>query len=45
MIAVDSSSLIAYFSGDDGDDVEWLDQALALKQAMLPPVCSDRDSE
>ena len=38
MIAVDSSSLIAYFNGDDGDDVEWLDQALALKQAVLPPV-------
>ena len=38
MIAVDSSSLIAYFNGDDGNDVEWLDQALALKQAVLPPV-------
>ncbi len=38
MIAVDSSSLIAYFGGDDGDDVEWLDQALALKQAVLPAV-------
>ena len=38
MIGVDSSSLIAYFNGDDGDDVEWLDQALALKQAVLPPV-------
>lgn len=38
MIAVDSSSLIAYFNGDDGEDVEWLDQALALKQAVLPPV-------
>ena len=35
MIAVDSSSLIAYFNGED---VEWLDQALALKQAVLPPV-------
>ncbi|MDE2905114.1 MAG: hypothetical protein OXQ28_03420 [Acidobacteriota bacterium] len=30
--------MIAYFNGDDGEDVEWLDQALALKQAVLPPV-------
>ena len=38
MIAVDSSSLIAFFAGDEGRDVDWLDQALALKQAALPPV-------
>lgn len=38
MIAVDTSSLIAFFRGDEGDDVELLDQALALKQAALPPV-------
>ena len=38
MIAVDSSSLIAFFAGDEGRDVDWLDQALALQQAVLPPV-------
>ena len=38
MIAVDSSSLIAFLAGDEGRDVDWLDQALALKQAALPPV-------
>ncbi len=38
MIAVDSSSLIAYFAGDEGDDVDWLDQGLAMNQVALPPV-------
>ena len=38
MIAVDSSSLIAFLRGDEGDDVDWLEQALALKQIVLPPV-------
>ena len=38
MIAVDSSSLIAYFAGDEGDDVDGLDQALAMNQVALPPV-------
>ena len=38
MIAVDSSSLIAFLRGDEGNDVDWLEQALALKQVVLPPV-------
>ena len=38
MIAVDSSTLIAFLAGDEGRDVDWLDQALALQQAVLPPV-------
>ena len=38
MIAVDSSSLVAYFGGDAGDDVDWLDQGLAMNQVALPPV-------
>jgi predicted nucleic acid-binding protein len=38
MIAIDSSSLIAYFSGEEGVDVESVDRALQLSQAALPPV-------
>ena len=38
MIAVDSSTLVAFFAGDVGRDTDWLDQALALQQAVLPPV-------
>jgi len=38
MIALDSSSLIAYLSGDPGDDVEAVDAALRAKQGALPPV-------
>ena len=38
MIAVDSSTLVAFLSGDGGRDTDWLDQALALEQAVLPPV-------
>ena len=38
MIAVDSSSWIAFFGGDSGADVGAVDQALALKQVVLPPV-------
>ena len=38
MIAVDSSSLIAWFAGDEGADVDWLDQGLAMNQVALPPV-------
>ncbi len=38
MLAVDSSSLIAYLSGEAGADVEAVDMALQSKQAMLPPV-------
>ena len=38
MIAVDSSSLIAFLRGDEGNDVDWLEQALAMNQVVLPPV-------
>ena len=38
MIAVDSSSWIAFLGGDSGADVEAVDQALDLKQVVLPPV-------
>ncbi|HEX5044308.1 MAG TPA: PIN domain-containing protein [Candidatus Polarisedimenticolaceae bacterium] len=38
MIALDTSSLIAFLSGDRGRDVESIDQALELGQAALPPV-------
>ena len=38
MIAVDSSSWIAYFSGATGRDVEALDLAVFQEQAVLPPV-------
>jgi hypothetical protein len=38
MLAVDSSSFIAYIDGVDGSDVEALDGALASGQIVLPPV-------
>ena len=38
MIAVDTSTLIAFLGGEDGKDVESLDRALGLQQAALPPV-------
>jgi hypothetical protein len=38
LIAVDSSTLVAFLAGDAGRDTDWLDQALALQQAILPPV-------
>ena len=38
MIAVDTSSMIAYWSGGSGWDVEAVDHALAARQAALPPV-------
>ena len=38
MIAVDSSSLIAYLAGDEGSDAEAVEMALQSKQAVLPPV-------
>ena len=38
MIAVDSSSLIALFRGDDGADVRLLDRALEHDRIALPPV-------
>lgn len=38
MIAADTSSVIAYLSGESGKDVEALDLALANSQMCLPPV-------
>ena len=38
MIAIDTSTLIAYLAGDRGHDVEALETALAEGQAHLPPV-------
>jgi predicted nucleic acid-binding protein len=38
MIAIDTSSLVAFLRGDKGSDVEAVDQALELSQAVLPPV-------
>jgi len=38
VIAVDSSCLIAHLSGDKGEDVEILDQALSDRLIVLPPV-------
>jgi predicted nucleic acid-binding protein len=38
MIAVDSSSLIAFLGGDSGSDVEAVDESLARGDAVLPPV-------
>ena len=38
MIAIDTSSLIAYLSGDNGLDVEATGVALEHRQAVLPPV-------
>lgn len=38
MIAIDTSSLIAYLSGSRGRDVEAVDVALEHSQAVLPPV-------
>ena len=37
MIAIDSSSLIAYLQGSTGPDVEAAELALAHRQAALPP--------
>ncbi len=38
MIAADSSSWIAHLSGDEGEDVGILDQALSDRLVVLPPV-------
>jgi predicted nucleic acid-binding protein len=38
LIAIDTSSLIAYLSGADGRDVEATGLALSHRQAVLPPV-------
>ncbi|HXN86674.1 MAG TPA: PIN domain-containing protein [Candidatus Binataceae bacterium] len=38
MIAVDSSSMIAFFAGESGADLAAVRSALALHQAVFPPV-------
>ena len=38
MIAADTSSLIAFFAGEDGRDVELVRSALSGSQICLPPV-------
>ncbi len=38
MIAVDTSSIIAYLRGDLGEDVEMVDHAITGEVAVLPPV-------
>ena len=38
MIAADTSSLIAYFSGRSGKDIETLEWSFENKQITLPPV-------
>jgi predicted nucleic acid-binding protein len=38
MIALDTSSMIAYLSGLSGRDVDAVDAALRLEQGVLPPV-------
>lgn len=38
MIAVDTSSWIAYLSGEHAPDVEATDRALVAEQVVLPPV-------
>lgn len=38
MIAVDTSSLVAYLDGSTGVDVELLDEMLKAGQVVLPPV-------
>jgi predicted nucleic acid-binding protein len=38
MIALDSSSMIAFLSGDHGSDVTAVEAALRLRQGVFPPV-------
>ena len=38
MIALDSSSMIAFLSGDHGSDVTAVESALRLHQGVFPPV-------
>ena len=38
MIAADTSSMIAFLEGAEGDDVEVVESALELNQLVLPPV-------
>jgi len=38
MVAVDTSSLVAFFSGSEGTDTELIAQALQNRNLVLPPV-------
>ncbi len=38
MIAADTSALVAYFSGDSGQDVDQLGSAMSAGSLVLPPV-------
>jgi predicted nucleic acid-binding protein len=38
MVAADTSSFVAYFTGEKGEDVERLAAALAAGQVILPPI-------
>lgn len=38
MIAVETSSMIAYLSGDVGTDIDALDNAMQLRESAFPPV-------
>lgn len=38
MIAIDTSSLVAYLKGDQGQDVEELGRAFDMRHAILPPM-------
>jgi len=38
MIAADTSSLVAYYSGESGDDVERIAAAMITGELVLPPV-------
>ncbi len=37
MIAVDTSTWIAFFQGEDGEDIRMLDRALEDRQVLMPP--------
>ncbi len=38
MVALDTSSIVAYLAGDEGEDVAALDTVLENEQGILPPV-------
>lgn len=38
MIAADSSSLVAFFNGESGHDVDLIRQSLSMESLVLPPV-------
>lgn len=38
MIAVDTSSMVAFLEGDNGDDIDLIQSALDHQQLALPPV-------